>query len=283
MQFFAVRYLLVEEQKQLFSIEEEGRKITDVFLDTFRSGKQIIHYARAYLFYQLGTDVGKNFELGYMLKSVETPLIELTGQEITESELPNWERLLYVLDRTHQIIIFEHKSGIATHENIRNILLELCGPAVQAYGYKLEIEFIGDEKEFWRIIENAEELYEVGFDLKAPNLFDGWLEANDIMKMLKEAFNNTSAMFKAVNDAGGLIVKKENVDSYRALADSGGGNWFIRARLRGRARAIRYKSRSNIRTERIDDLGTTPSYIRENVQEVLRRLDRIINRFRELL
>lgn len=283
MQFFALRYLLVQEQKQLFSIEEEGGKITDVFLDAIQSGRLINHYAKTYLFYQLGMDLGQNFELGYLLKSVETPLIELSGKEITESELPNWERLLYVLDRTHQLIIFEHKSGIATHENIRNILFELCNPAIQAYGYKLEIEFIGDEKGFWRIIENAEELYEVGFDLKAPNLFDGWLEANDIMKMLKDAFNNTSAMFKAVNDAGALVVKKESVDSYRALADSGGGNWFIRARLRGRSRAVRYKSRSNIRTERIDDFGTTPSYIRENVQEVLRRLDRIINRFRELL
>ncbi len=281
MQFFAIRYLLVEENQQLFPIAD-GKNIQDVFLDQFNSKSIIKHYSKQHLIYPLGTDVGNNFQLGYFLKSTETQLIELTGSTIEESDLPNWERLVYLLDRTHQILIFEHKSGIATHENIQKIIFELCGKTINSAGYKLELDFIADDKSFWKVIEDAEDIYEIGFELKAPNLFDGWIEANDMMQRLKDIFNNTTALFKVNNDSGRLTAKKENLDGYRQLADSGGGTWFIRAKLKGRRVVSRYTKEMNLRKERLSDLGTAPTYIMNNVAEVIGRLQSVIDKFREI-
>lgn len=285
MQFFAMHYSLVFEQEPLTLFPEKITKheIPRLFEGSFNRGVTIKYYAKNYRIFKLGSGGIDHIELGYLLKSSKKDLTMIEDEVLKEAEFKGWEKILYLLDKTRQIIIFEHKTSVCTPENIRHIVKKLCQGDVAQVGYRLDLNYIVDEKGFWNVIEQSELIYEIGFELEAPNFFGASIEAHKLVERLKEVFNNTSSLFQVKNESGHLVADRKEIDDYRKLADSGGGSWYIRAKLKNRKNAWRYSSQGNLRKEKLSGLNPSSSYITRNIEEVISRLKNVIDRFRSLL
>ncbi len=273
MKFFAIRYFAVKASITLFPLEE-GMKPRVLFTKPFLGKKETTYYNRTYTARILNTNENDDVILGYLLKSIDTHLIELDQELFNEEDVQNWEKLFFVIDIQKQIIAFEHNSAVATPENVKNVLQKLTESYASSFGYDIKLDFLVDKFAFWEIIGQSNGLYQIAFDLNAPNLFGGSKKANEWLATLKEKHNMTEVKVDFRNESADLKYNDEELESYRDYADSGGGNWTLGILKDGRKK--RYKSANHLRRKEIDFNADNPKSIKENLLI-------LIDRFRDLI
>ena len=273
MKFFAIRYFSVKASITLFPLDE-GLKPRDLFTFPLLNKREATYYNRIYTARILNDNPNDNIILGYLLKSKDTHLIELDQDLFNEEDIQNWEKLFFIIDRTKQIIVFEHNSTVATPDNVKNVLYKLTTNYASSFGYDIKLDFLVDKFAFWEIIENSNGLYQIAFDLNAPNLFGGSKKANEWLTTLKEKHNMTEVSVDFRNESADLTYDGEELESYRDYADSGGGNWTLGVLEDGRKK--QYKSANHLRRKEIEFNANNPKSIRENLLI-------LIDRFRDLI
>lgn len=276
MRFFAIRYFVVETAPTLFPLEKEIRP-KDLFTIPISNGFEFIYYNRRYTNRVLNDELTDRFWIGYFLKSVETHLIKVQDEEIDESDIPNWEKLFFVIDTVAQVMIIEHDQSIATSENIKNVLERLTNRFAGNRGYEVKLEFLVDKFAFWKIIQESSGIYQIAFQLNAPNLFGASKSANEWLKTLKEKHNMSRVGVDFRNDNARLTYDPDELESYRDYADSGGGNWTLGV-LQG-SRKRRYQSFNHLRRKEFDITTTDPKYVKRNFRELIQRLQQVIETF----
>lgn len=183
-----------------------------------------------------------------------------------------------IIDLKRQIVLIENKTSIFRTINIaKNKFIEWITLKKEMFDYNLKIDEITYEQVFWDYVKNSNSIYELTLRMKSPNLFDGWIEANELLKKLKSIFNNTETQIKFSNENGKLVILKEQVESYIKYITGGGGDWKLKAFYNGVTRTL--KSKSNVK---IVDL---PKVIEQNFNKfkelVLNKLDDIEDVFIE--
>lgn len=274
MNFFALRYFVIQSSQMLFSLEE-NTKPKDYFIFPLINKEEIVYYNRKYTTRILNDNIHERYLVGYLLKSRETHFIELKKDLFTESDIPNWEKLFFFLDTEKQIIVFEYNTTIANPDNIRNVLFQLTSKSVKKIGYELKIEFLVDKFAFWNIITKSTGIYQIAFELNAPNLFGGSKKADDWLKKLKEIHNMTKVSFDFRNENAELNYEKEELESYRDYADSGGGNWTLGIIQNGHKK--KYKSANNLRKKEAELNTDNPKEIKKNIEEIIYLLIKLEN------
>lgn len=272
MNFFAIRYFSVKASITLFPLDE-GMEPKDLFTKPILGKKETTYYNRIYTARILNDKSSDNLILGYLLKSVDTHLIELDKELFSEEDIQNWEKLFFAIDKKKQIIVFEHNSTIATPDNVKNVLLKLTGNYASSFGYDIKLDFLVDKFAFWEIIEGSNGLYQIGFDLNAPNLFGGSKKANEWLKTLKEKHNMSEVSVDFKNESADLTYDKDELESYRDYADSGGGNWTLGVMENNRKK--QYKSSNHLRRKEMEFNADNPKSVKQNI-------DILIERFRAL-
>ena len=273
MNFFAIRYFSVKASMTLFPLDE-GMEPKDLFTKPLLNKKETTYYNRIYTARILNDNNTDNLILGYLLKSVDTHLIELDKELFNEEDIQNWEKLFFVIDQNKQIIVFEHNSSIATPDNVKNVLQNLTENYASSFGYDIKLDFLVDKFAFWEIIEGSNGLYQIGFDLNAPNLFGGSKKANEWLKTLKEKHNMSEVSVDFKNESADLTYDKDELESYRDYADSGGGNWTLGVMESNRKK--QYKSSNHLRRKDMDFNGDNPKSVKENIIVLIDRFKALV-------
>lgn len=94
------------------------------------------------------------------------------------------------------------------------------------------------------------------------------------MKELKERHNMTSIGIDVKNEDAALTYDKEELDSYRDYADSGGGEWTLTVLQSNRKK--RYKSSNHLRKHELEIEDGSPRFILNNIQNVIQKMSKII-------
>lgn len=275
MKFFAIRYFVVKSSLTLFPLEE-GMEPKDLFTFPISNNHETKYFSRTYTTRLLNKNLDDRYLVGYLLKSTDTHLIKLETELFNEEDIQNWEKLFFILDSKKQVIAIEHQNQIATAENVKNVLFKLTNKTAANNGYEIKLDFLVDKFAFWEIIKVSQGLYQIAFDLNAPNLFGGSKKANDWLSNLKEKHNMTKVAVDFRNENGELGYEEEELESYRDYADSGGGHWTLGVIENGRKR--RYKSANHLRREEIEFDANDPNYLRQNLEYIIDKLKEITNR-----
>jgi hypothetical protein len=273
MNFFAIRYFAVKASITLFPLDD-GLGPKDLFTFPILNKKETSYYGKTYTARILNSNPNDNIILGYLLKSTDTHLIELDQELFNEEDIQNWEKLFFTIDRTKQIIVFEHNSTVATPDNVKNVLLKLTENYASSFGYDIKLDFLVDKFAFWEIIKKSNGLYQIGFDLNAPNLFGGSKKANEWLATLKEKHNMTEVSVDFRNESANLTYDEDELESYRDYSDSGGGKWTLGVIEEGRKR--KYQSANHLRRKEMEFNADNPKTIKENLLV-------LIDRFRDLI
>ena len=274
MNFYAIRYFVVKSSLTLFPLDE-GLKPKDLFIQPLVNRLETKYYNRTYTARILNDNSNDRYLAGYLLKSTDTHLIQLDKDLFNESDIPNWEKLFFDIDTERQIVIFEYNTPIATPENVKNVLHQLINKSANQSGYEVKLDFLVDKFAFWDIIKESVGIYQIAFNLNAPNLFGGSKKANEWLKNLKEKHNMTNVGFDFRNENSELNYDQEELESYRDYADSGGGSWTLGVLQNGRKK--KYKSVNHLRRKEVEINTNDPREIKRALLIIINRLQLIID------
>lgn len=275
MKFFAIRYFIVNSSLIKFPSEDDLRP-KDLFIFPIITSEKVEYYKKTYTSRLLNSNHRDRYLVGYLLKSINVNLIELEENLFDEKNIKNWEKLFFIIDTIKQVIIIENKPQVASEDNVKNVLFKLTNEFVRSSGYELKLDFLIDDNAFWDIIKSSNGVYQIAFNLNAPNLFGGNKKANEWLSDLKEKHNMTRVSVDFKNDNAKLKYESEELESYRDYADSGGGSWTLGILKDGKKR--RYKSQQHLRKAEIDINTENPNYLRENLSEIIQNLITVINK-----
>lgn len=275
MRFFAIRYFVVKSSLTLFPLEE-GMEPKDLFTFPIITSKQTDYYNKTYTTRLLNSNPEDRFLIGYLLKSIDVHLIKLDEKLFNEEDIKNWEKLFFIIDTEKQVMVIEHQTQIANEDNTRNVLYQLTDEIASSNGYEVKLDFLVDKFAFWDLIKDCTGIYQIAFELNAPNLFGGSKKANEWLADLKQKHNMTKVAVDFRNENAELNYQAEELESYRDYADSGGGNWTLGIVKDGRKK--RFKSEQHLRKEEIELNADDPNYLRENLQAVVEKLQQVINK-----
>lgn len=273
MNFFAIRYFVVKSSLTLFPVE--GQEPKDLFLEPLKNKTEAKYYNRIYTTRILNQNLDDRYLIGYFLKSTDTHVIYLEHEFFNEEDIENWEKLFFILDTKRQVIAIETQTQIATPENVKNVLYQLTYKNANNNGFDIKIDFLVDQFAFWDIINESDGVYQIAFDLNAPNLFGGSKKANDWLSELKEKHNMSSVGVDFKNENAALRFEDEELESYRDYADSGGGSWTLGVLQNKRKK--KYKSANHLRKKEIEFNANEPSKLKNNLTSVIEKLKNVIN------
>jgi hypothetical protein len=279
MNFFATRYFVVQSAYTLFPLPD-NLKPQDLFILPFKGQQEIKYYNKKYTTRLVNTNLNDRYLIGYLLKSTDTHLIQLDKDLFKEQDIQNWEKLFFIIDTEKQVILFEYNTPIATPDNIKNVLYLLTKSDTHERGFEVKLDFLVDKYAFWQIIKEANGIYQIAFDLNAPNLFGGSKKANEWLKTLKEKHNMTNVKVDFRNENADLRYEEEELDSYRDYADSGGGNWTLGVLQNGRKK--KYYSADHLRKKEVEFSADDPKFIRDNLEYIRQRLIDVIKAIDDL-
>lgn len=274
MKLFALRYFVIKTSYLLFE-DENVKTPSEYFTKPILNKEEVLYYNKKYTTRLLNDEGEKRYYLGFLLKSADTNLIQLEDELFDEEEIPNWEKLFFVIDTEEQIFLCEHNLPVATPENIKNVLQKLTEKRALENGCEVKLEFIVDEFQFWDIIKSADGIYQIAFELNAPNLFGGRKKANEWLTVLKEKHNMTKVSVDFRNENADLKYEEEELESYRDYSDSGGGNWTLGI-LKGK-RKKQYKSVNHLKTKEIDVDTANPKKLKNQIKSILEKTILLIN------
>jgi hypothetical protein len=273
MNFYAIRYFVVKSSLSLFPLDE-GLKPKDLFIQPLVNRLETKYYKKTYTARILNDNSNDRYLAGYLLKSTDTHVIQLDKDLFNESDIPNWEKLFFDIDTERQIVIFEYNTPIATPDNVKNVLHQLTNKSANQSGYEVKLDFLVDKFAFWEIIKESVGIYQIAFNLNAPNLFGGSKKANEWLKNLKEKHNMTNVAVDFRNENSELNYDQEELESYRDYADSGGGSWTLGVLQNGRKK--KYKSINHLRRKEVEINTNNPIEIKRALAIIIERLQSII-------
>lgn len=91
------------------------------------------------------------------------------------------------------------------------------------YDAAININCITQENEFWKKVEEFNEIKSVKFDLTVPNLFAANNAAIDFLKSLSEEMGATNISINITNPEGNLNVDREKLKYLSEYSSAGGG------------------------------------------------------------
>ena len=274
--FLGIRYFVIKASPSLYPLKD-GKEPKDLFIEGIKREEKIKYRKRLYTTKILNETKDKRYIVGLFLKRTETHIIKIEP-ELEEQDIPNWEKLLFVIDTNEQIIAIEHNTQIAPPKSIKKVISTITNKVAAEYGYEINLSFLVKSIAFWEIINEAQGLYQIAFSLHAPNLFGGSKKANEWLRELKKRHNITRYSFDLRNEKGRLYYEKDELESYRDYADSGGGEWTIGI-FDKEKRKRKYKSIDHIQKKSIELDNSLLKNITKNVMNLTGVLIRLLKKF----
>jgi len=244
-QFYAFRYFLVaNDQVSIYHnmIKDKREIIENIFKDLEKQNKisKILGDRRFILC--LSYKISKDIYVCKFAKEKHFTKFEESEYDIKDIDDCDYPFVFLIVDVRNQIILIQHKSNVFRHiSTAKNKLQEWIMFNTEMYDYNFKLDEITHEHIFWDYVKSAENIFEVNLKMKSPNLFDGWIDANEVLAILRGIFNNTETNIKLSNEKGKLKIEKKSLDSIIKYITDCGGEWRLKAKLNGVIRSLRSK------------------------------------------
>lgn len=245
LKFYAFRYFLIaNDQISIYHnmIKDKRSIIKDIFIGLEKNNKIIkILEDRKYILC-LTDKVSENIYLCKFAK--ENHFTKFEEKENDIEDIPDYDYpfVYLIIDLYHQIILMQEKSSVFRHiATAKNKLIEWVTQGTEMFDYNFKIDEITHEHLFWNYVDNSEGIFEVNLKMKSPNLFEGWLDSNKLLKKLREIFNNTETNLKLNNENGKLKIDREVLESFIKYITGGGGEWKLKAKFNGIIQTLKSK------------------------------------------
>lgn len=152
--------------------------------------------------------------LGKRSKITKSLPPETNFEEKIEEHWPACDMFISLLEDpiNGQTIAVEHNSAVFQNElNPLRALSDVFNLSLQSEGLEMSINPITDERNFWELVrENQNQIREVVFCYRAPNLFKLENSLNEELTDAKETFMMTEAEVSLKNDQGHLQVPEND-------------------------------------------------------------------------
>jgi hypothetical protein len=185
-----------------------------------------------------------------LCKLQKTRIGNLEKHGVDKQKVNNWLEIPFYVNYKRQLLLFVQRNSVIKIQDLASLLSTIDEEGQKRDHYSIKVEPIINPTKFWSTIEESEGLFEINFELNAPNLFGAYKSANEFQKELKSIYNQDAVKFGIENKNANLKYDTETLESFRDYADSGGGHWLLKILKNGRKRVI--KSYQNARSLKID-------------------------------
>jgi hypothetical protein len=163
-------------------------------------------------------------------RKTQTPKFQ-NGRFLDKTE-DTFPHVFLLWDRKEQAILIEKKVTIFyDYELVLKSLEDHFNNLISDLDVSVFLEPKSDTADFWKIIDENEYIYEVGFTLHMPNLFGNLQKPlKETLENLQKKYNNTEVTTQIANPEGNLTLNKTDPDINENLVwiSKGGGSWEAR-------------------------------------------------------
>lgn len=186
-----------------------------------------------------------------------------------------------IVDTKKQIILVELNSSVYRSViTTKNKLEKFFNNFFFTKGFTVSLKEITDENDFWTYIDSSDGIFEVSLKLNSPNLFGSKFNTNELLKLVQNTYNNTSATIKLSNDEPVLHIDKQDEklsDALQYIA-GGAGEWCIVGCFQGSKKRI--KSNHSIKKVAIKnvDLAQTDNHqeLKDEIIDAIMSVEKVM-------
>lgn len=231
--FLAYRYLVTsfDVQPTLFQLTQKSKEelIFDVFNVIDQSTKTVWKKgSKRFLFYgfQKARDL---FILKFAKETKENIFVE-GDVDIEIKDIMEAKFIYVILDTKNQIILLQR--NVSVFQTVNTPIELICSfmrEKMKPFQYAVNIYPLVTEDKFWNYVSKAEEIYEVSFELNAPNMaLFGNSTTNALLKEIKKNTNNEKIDITLKNKEGKLKITKKILGDFIKYIQEVGGKYSIK-------------------------------------------------------
>lgn len=155
---------------------------------------------------------------------------KLLTDDIKSDSIDDNPYVFVIIDTSNQILLIQHDPDVFRQtKTAAKALCEAMNNFTHEYMYEIAVNPMLTREDFWNIVDNNDIVTSVEFELESPNLFEGIIEVSELLKKLRQLYNNTKTKIKLYNRNKSLTLKKDNkeLESTIDYASAGGGKWIM--------------------------------------------------------
>lgn len=278
--FGAFRYFIVPcEQMSLFDTVEEKRAtaVNSFFSQLAEMKKRNWEIKGKKHLLVCNTKLSEDIFICKFSKETTKTIFKESDDDIENVDEPDYPFIYVIFDTARQIALIELKTSVFSSLNQAKEKLKVCfQKTFTLSGFEVLFEEITDSSTFWNFVSDSYGVYDLTLTLNSPNLFGGFSNTNEMLKTIKETYNNSQTTIKLSSKNPNITnLTQQNTLLNDAIdyASAGGGEWSLTVAAKDKEKRT-IKSKHNVRKVSVRKIH--PKQDQKDIEDDIRKaLDRV--------
>ena len=278
--FGAFRYFIVPcEQMSLFDTVEEKRAtaVNSFFSQLAEMKKRNWEIKGKKHLLVCNTKLSEDIFICKFSKETTKTIFKESDDDIENVDEPDYPFIYVIFDTARQIALIELKTSVFSSLNQAKEKLKVCfQKTFTLFGFEVLFEEITDSSTFWNFVSDSYGVYDLTLTLNSPNLFGGFSNTNEMLKTIKETYNNSQTTIKLSSKNPNITnLTQQNTLLNDAIdyASAGGGEWSLTVAAKDKEKRT-IKSKHNVRKVSVRKIH--PKQDQKDIEDDIRKaLDRV--------
>ena len=278
--FGAFRYFIVPcEQMSLFDTVEEKRAtaVNSFFSQLAEMKKRNWEIKGKKHLLVCNTKLSEDIFICKFSKETTKTIFKESDDDIENVDEPDYHFIYVIFDTARQIALIELKTSVFSSLNQAKEKLKVCfQKTFTLFGFEVFFEEITDSSTFWNFVSDSYGVYDLTLTLNSPNLFGGFSNTNEMLKTIKETYNNSQTTIKLSSKNPNITnLTQQNTLLNDAIdyASAGGGEWSLTVAAKDKEKRT-IKSKHNVRKVSVRKIH--PKQDQKDIEDDIRKaLDRV--------
>ena len=201
----------------------------------------------------------------------------VADDDIENVDEPDYPFIYVIFDTARQIALIKLKTSVFSSLNQAKEKLKVCfQKTFTLFGFEVFFEEITDSSTFWNFVSDSYGVYDLTLTLNSPNLFGGFSNTNEMLKTIKETYNNSQTTIKLSSKNPNITnLTQQNTLLNDAIdyASAGGGEWSLTVAATDKEKRT-IKSKHNVRKVSVRKIH--PKQDQKDIEDDIRKaLDRV--------
>ena len=278
--FGAFRYFIVPcEQMSLFdTVEEKRATAVNIFFSQLAEMKKRNWEIKGKKHLLVcNTKLSEDIFICKFSKETTKTIFKESDDDIENVDEPDYPFIYVIFDTARQIALIELKTSVFSSLNQAKEKLKVCfQKTFTLFGFEVLFEEITDSSTFWNFVSDSYGVYDLTLTLNSPNLFGGFSNTNEMLKTIKETYNNSQTTIKLSSKNPNITnLTQQNTLLNDAIdyASAGGGEWSLTVAAKDKEKRT-IKSKHNVRKVSVRKIH--PKQDQKDIEDDIRKaLDRV--------